>query len=161
MGFFDLGVNMNWFRKNKSPCPRKGRIGRRRIYGARAEPGKSEDFEVSEFQWRWRRFLISRYSRRPVHLWPRSRKMARVDGSLLVGIQEELFHNFRSFKNSLIYRIIMSKSRNHQHYQQVAITWSGKTLDWRTDKVSIEKLLKMCRLYHWYFIKQKLPISSK
>ena len=37
-------------------------------------------------------------------------------------IQEEFFHNFRSFNNSAIYRIIMSKSRSHEHYQQVAIT---------------------------------------
>jgi hypothetical protein len=37
-------------------------------------------------------------------------------------IQEEFFHNFRSFNNSAIYRIIMSKSRGHEHYQQVAIT---------------------------------------
>jgi len=37
-------------------------------------------------------------------------------------IQEEFFHNFRSFNNSLIYRIIMSKSRSRQHYQQLAIT---------------------------------------
>ncbi|MBN1472112.1 MAG: hypothetical protein JW925_10060 [Syntrophaceae bacterium] len=37
-------------------------------------------------------------------------------------IQEEFFHNFRGFNNSAIYRIIMSKSRGHEHYQQVAIT---------------------------------------
>ena len=37
-------------------------------------------------------------------------------------IQEEFFHNFRSFKNTAIYRIIMSKSRAHQHYQQFAVT---------------------------------------
>lgn len=37
-------------------------------------------------------------------------------------IQEEFFHNFRSFNNSTIYRIIMSKSRGHEYYQQVAIT---------------------------------------
>jgi len=37
-------------------------------------------------------------------------------------IQEEFFHNFRSFNNSAIYRIIMSKSRRHEYYQQVAIT---------------------------------------
>jgi hypothetical protein len=37
-------------------------------------------------------------------------------------IQEEFFHNFHSFNNSVIYRIIMSKSRRHQYYQQVAIT---------------------------------------
>jgi hypothetical protein len=36
-------------------------------------------------------------------------------------IQEEFFHNFRSFNNSAIYRIIMSKSRGYEHYQQVAI----------------------------------------
>jgi hypothetical protein len=35
-------------------------------------------------------------------------------------IQEEFFHNFRSFNNSAIYRIIMAKSRNSQHYQQSA-----------------------------------------
>jgi hypothetical protein len=37
-------------------------------------------------------------------------------------IQEEFFHNFRGFNNSAIYRIIMSKNRGHEHYQQVAIT---------------------------------------
>jgi hypothetical protein len=37
-------------------------------------------------------------------------------------IQEEFFHNFRSFNSSAIYRIIMSKSRDNEHYQQVAIT---------------------------------------
>jgi len=37
-------------------------------------------------------------------------------------IQEEFFHNFRSFNNSAIYRIIMSKSRGCKHYQQFAIT---------------------------------------
>ncbi len=37
-------------------------------------------------------------------------------------IQEEFFHNFRSFNNSAVYRIIMSKSRGHEHYQQVEIT---------------------------------------
>jgi len=37
-------------------------------------------------------------------------------------IQEEFFHNFRSFNNSAIYRIIMSKSRGCQYYQQFAIT---------------------------------------
>jgi hypothetical protein len=37
-------------------------------------------------------------------------------------IQEEFFHNFRSFNNSAIYRIIMSKSRGYQYYQQVAAT---------------------------------------
>jgi hypothetical protein len=30
-------------------------------------------------------------------------------------IQEEFFHNFRSFSNSVIYRIIMSKSKKIQH----------------------------------------------
>ena len=29
-------------------------------------------------------------------------------------VQEEFFHNFRTFKNTAIYRIIMSKSRKHQ-----------------------------------------------
>jgi hypothetical protein len=37
-------------------------------------------------------------------------------------IQEEFFHNFHSFRNSAIYRIIMSKSRGSKHYQQVGIT---------------------------------------
>ena len=37
-------------------------------------------------------------------------------------IQEEFFHNFRSFNNSAIYRIIMSKSRSKQCYQQLAVT---------------------------------------
>ena len=37
-------------------------------------------------------------------------------------IQEEFFHNFRSFNNSAIYRIIMSKNRGRKHYQQVAMT---------------------------------------
>lgn len=37
-------------------------------------------------------------------------------------IQEEFFHNFRSFNNSAIYRIIMSKSRSKQYYQQLAVT---------------------------------------
>jgi hypothetical protein len=37
-------------------------------------------------------------------------------------IQEEFFHNFRSFNNSAIYRIIMSKSRRYPYYQQVAPT---------------------------------------
>ena len=37
-------------------------------------------------------------------------------------IQEEFFHNFRSFNNSAIYRIIMSKSKSKQHYQHVAVT---------------------------------------
>jgi len=32
-------------------------------------------------------------------------------------IQEEFFHNFRVFRNTAIYRIIMSKSRKHQYYQ--------------------------------------------
>jgi len=37
-------------------------------------------------------------------------------------IQEEFFHNFRSFNNSAIYRIIMSKSRRYPYYQQLAST---------------------------------------
>jgi hypothetical protein len=37
-------------------------------------------------------------------------------------IQEEFFHNFRSFNNSAIYQIIMSKSRGNQQYQHFAIT---------------------------------------
>ena len=37
-------------------------------------------------------------------------------------IQEGFFHNLRSFNNSAIYRIIMSKVRSYQHYQQLAIT---------------------------------------
>jgi len=37
-------------------------------------------------------------------------------------IQEEFFHNFRIFNNSAIYRIIMSKSRSKQYYQQLAVT---------------------------------------
>ena len=37
-------------------------------------------------------------------------------------IQEEFFHNFNSFNNSAIYRIIMSKSRTEQYYQQLAET---------------------------------------
>ena len=37
-------------------------------------------------------------------------------------IQEEFFHNFDSFNNSAIYRIIMSKSRGSQHYQQLDAT---------------------------------------
>jgi hypothetical protein len=37
-------------------------------------------------------------------------------------IQEEFFHNFRSFNDTAIYRIIMSKSRSKQHYQQAAVT---------------------------------------
>ena len=32
-------------------------------------------------------------------------------------LQEEFLHNFRSFRNSAIYRIIMSKSRKNLHYQ--------------------------------------------
>lgn len=37
-------------------------------------------------------------------------------------IQEEFFHNFRSFNNSAIYEIIMSKSRRVKYYQQLAVT---------------------------------------
>ena len=32
-------------------------------------------------------------------------------------VQEEFFHNFRGFSNTMIYRIIMSKSRKKQYYQ--------------------------------------------
>jgi len=32
-------------------------------------------------------------------------------------VQEEFFHNFRVFSNTVIYRIIMSKSRKKQYYQ--------------------------------------------
>jgi hypothetical protein len=37
-------------------------------------------------------------------------------------IQEEFFHNFHSFNNTAIYRIIMSKSKELQHYQPAAVT---------------------------------------
>ena len=37
-------------------------------------------------------------------------------------IQEEFFHNFNSFNNTAIYRIIMSKSRGDQYYQQFTLT---------------------------------------
>jgi len=37
-------------------------------------------------------------------------------------IQEEFFHNFRSFNTSAIYRIIMSKSRCRPHYPRAAVT---------------------------------------
>ena len=37
-------------------------------------------------------------------------------------IQEEFFHNFRSFNNSAIYRIIMSKSRCRPHYPHAPVT---------------------------------------
>jgi len=41
-------------------------------------------------------------------------------------IQEEFFHNFRGFNNSAIYRIITSKSRDHEQYQQITITYTKK-----------------------------------
>jgi hypothetical protein len=37
-------------------------------------------------------------------------------------IQEEFFHNFRSFNNSAVHQIIMSKSRSYLNYQQFGIT---------------------------------------
>jgi len=37
-------------------------------------------------------------------------------------VQEEFFHNFRSFNNTAIYPIIMSKSRGRKHYQHSAMT---------------------------------------
>jgi len=37
-------------------------------------------------------------------------------------IQEEFFHNFRSFNTSAIYRIIMSKNRCRPHYPHAAVT---------------------------------------
>jgi len=43
-------------------------------------------------------------------------------------IQEEFFHNFRSFNNSAIYEIIMSKSRDNQQYQHCAIILSQRKL---------------------------------
>ena len=43
-------------------------------------------------------------------------------------IQEEFFHNFRSFNNSAIYQIIMSKSRDNQQYQHCAINLSQRKL---------------------------------
>jgi hypothetical protein len=35
-------------------------------------------------------------------------------------VQEELFHNFRVFSNTVIYGIIMSKSRKKQYYQNLS-----------------------------------------
>ncbi|MDP6180009.1 MAG: hypothetical protein QGG48_08980 [Desulfatiglandales bacterium] len=40
--------------------------------------------------------------------------------------QEKFFHDFRGFNDTAIYRIIMSKGRSQQHYQQVAMTCMGE-----------------------------------
>ena len=62
-------------------------------------------------------------------IWTRYRGWLRTITSLIPSeetvrsvIQEEFFHNFRGFNDTAIYRIIMSKSRSQQHYQQVGMT---------------------------------------